>query len=227
VSEENPVPDTDKPLAWFDIHEAGAVTKKWTIFLFRDHFELESADGKVHEIDRADLPEKVQKIDSWLLPRGLMVTLGKKSVMFQFPPDAYSAVCAWIGPPTHEHLKFALKRRLRWVTPIGILFVLSGLPIVEQDWEPVSLALGLGLVLTARLAKLWPHRNFFLIDSLWFLSLAVNTAWLLSQEWSSFRLGLLLLQLACVRSGWREFRRFAPEHMGTENEDERDVEDQV
>jgi hypothetical protein len=216
--------ETDKPLAWFDIHEAGAPTKKWTILLFRDYFELEPTTGKSHFIDRAELPEKVQKLDTWLLPRGLMVTLGKKNVMFQFPPDTYSAVSAWIGPPSHEDLKFALKRRLRWVTPIGILFVLSAFPIVDQDWDPVSLALCLGLILTARLAKLWPHRTCFLIDSLWFLSLAANNVWLLAQEWSSFRLGLLLLQLACVRSGWREFRRFAPELMGTENDDERDEE---
>ena len=224
MSEEHAATASDKPLAWFDIHEAGALKKKWTIFLFRDFFELESADGKVHEIDRADLPEKVQKIDSWLLPRGLMVTLNKKKVVFQFAPDAYSAVSAWIGPPTHEHLKFTLKQRLRWVAPIGILFVLSALPIGDREWEPISLALGLGLVLTARLAKLWPHRNFFLVDSLWFLSLAANSVWLLTQEWSWWQLSLLGLQLACARSGWHEFRRFAPEKMGTENDDQRDEE---
>ncbi|HKA06228.1 MAG TPA: hypothetical protein VKD71_03155, partial [Gemmataceae bacterium] len=150
-------PDTDKPLAWFDIHEAGAPKKKWTILLFRDYFELEPATGKSFFIDRTELPEKVQKIDTWLFPRGLMVTLNKKKVLFQLSPDAYSAVSAWIGPPTHEHLKFTLKQRLRWVAPIGILFVLSALPIGDRDWEPVSLALGLGLILTARLAKLWPH----------------------------------------------------------------------
>jgi hypothetical protein len=217
--------DPDKPLAWFDVHEAGAPKKKWTILLFHDYFELEPATGKSFFVDRAELPEKVQKLDTWLLPRGLMVTLDKKKVVFQFPPDAYSAVCAWIGPPTHEHLKFALKQRLRWVTPIGILFVLSALPIGDREWEPVSLALGLGLILTARLAKLWPNRNFFLVDSLWFLSLAANSVWLLTQEWSWWQLSLLGLQLACARSGWHEFRRFAPEKMGTVEDAERVEED--
>jgi hypothetical protein len=215
----------DEPLAWFDIHEA-APAKKWTLSLFRDYLKLEPRDGKAYEIDRADVPERVQKIESWLLRRGLIVTLGKKKVMFQLPSDAFAAVSAWIGPPTVEDLKVGLKRRLSWVVPIGILFVLSALPLGDLDWEPVSLALGLGLILTARLAKLWPHRNFFLIDSLWFASLAANSVWLLSQEWTWLRVGLLVLQLACVRSGWREYRRFAPEKIATEDDHLRDEQDQ-
>lgn len=212
--EHNP----DKPLISFEIHEAAAATKKWTLALFRNFIELESKEGRVFEIDRADVPERVQKVEGGFLRRVLMVTLDKKKVMFQLSPDAYSVVSAWIGPPTDVDLKIALKRRLGYVTPIGILFVLSALPIGDLDWNPVSLALGLGLILTARFARLWPHRNFFLIDSLWFAALAANSVWLLTIEWGWFRCALLLLQLACVRGGWREYCRFAPEKMAGADE---------
>jgi hypothetical protein len=213
-SQVNDDRDAEKPLAWFDMHEGAAPTKKWTIWLYRDFIELEPADDRPYVIYRDEVPERVQKFDSGLFLRNaIMVTFGKKNIVFQLSPDAFSAVNAWIGPPSDEDLKVALKRRLKWVTPIGFLFVLSSLPIGELDWQPISLSLGLGLILTGRLAKLWPHRNFFLIDSLWFASLAANSVWLLTQEWGWFRFFLLVLQLLCVRSGWREYRRFAPEKM--------------
>ena len=214
MSKEPDDHDTEQPLAWFDIHEGGAPTKKWTLLLYRDVIELEPKDGRPYVIYRDEVPERVQKFDSGLFMRNaIMVTLGKKNIVFQLSPDAFSAVNAWIGPPTDEDLKAALKRRLKWVTPIGLLFVLGALPVGEMDWEPVSLTLGLGLILTARLAKLWPHRNFFLIDALWFGCLAANTVWLLTQEWGWLRLFLLAVQLLCVRGAWREYRRFAPEKM--------------
>ena len=214
MSEEIEQHDSERPLAWFDIHEGAAPTKKWTILLYRDFFELERADGRPYVIYRDEVPERVQKFESGLFLRNaIMVTLGHKNIVFQLSPDAFSAVNAWIGPPSDEDLTFALKRRLKWVTPIGLLFVFGALPIGHLDWDPVALSLGLGLILTARLAKLWPHRNFFLIDSLWFGCLAANSIWFLSQEWDWLRFFLLVLQLLCIRSGWREYRRFAPEKM--------------
>jgi hypothetical protein len=120
-------------------------------------------------------------------------------------------------------LKVALKRRLGWVTPLGLLFVLAALPIGERDWEPFSLAMGLGLILTARFSKLWPHRVFFAIDALWFAGLAANSVWLLSHEWSWLRAGLLVLQLLLVRSGLREYRRFAPDRMAPAPEHDADA----
>jgi hypothetical protein len=204
--------DEEELLAWFKIHEVGAPAKRWTLFLYRDFLAFEPRKGRDFEIDREDLPEMVQKLESGLfLKRTLWVKLGSKTVAFQLPPDEFAAVKAWIGPPTEEDLKVALKRRLKWVVPIGILFVLAAAPVADQEWEPVSLTLGLGLITTAWFAKLWPHRNIFLLDSLWFACLAGNSIWLLSQEWGWFRFFMLVVQLLCVKAGWSEYRQFGPE----------------
>jgi hypothetical protein len=204
----------DEPLARYEITEAAASEKKWTLSLYPDYCRLEPPDGEAHEVDRAEWRERVQTIESGLfLRRVLIVTLAKKRVIFKLSAEAFAAVSAWIGPPTMEDLTFTLKQRFRWVLPLGLLFVLAGLPLADLPWEPVSLGLGLALILTGTLAKLWPHRILFALDSLWFAVLAANAVRLLLQEWSWLRLVQLLAALALVQSGWRAYRRFAPERM--------------
>jgi hypothetical protein len=205
-----PPPDPDEPLVAYRVHESGSPEKRWDLELYPDFIGLEEPDERWHEIDRADVAEKVQALDRALfLRRVLVVTLRKKTVFLQLTPESFDAVKAWIGPPTQADLLAALQRRLRWITPIGLLFVFAALPIGGMDWDVVMLGLGLGLILTARLSKLWPHRVFFAVDALWFLCLAANSVWLLTQEWNGLRLGLLVLQLMLVRSGLKEYHRFA------------------
>ena len=206
----------DGPTARYEITEA-TTSKKWTLSLYPDHLGLETADGESHAVERAELRGRVQTIESGLfLRRVLVVTLGKKNVFFRLSPEAFAALSAWIGPPTREDLKLSLKQRFGWVLPIGFLIVLTALPIGELPWEPVSLGLGLALILTGTLARMRPHRIFFALDALWFSVLAANSVWLLIQEWSWLRLVFLLVQLALMRSGWRDYRRFAPERMAAE-----------
>lgn len=213
--------ELEEPLDSYEISEATSAEKKWMLSLYPDYFRLEAVDSEPYEVDRAELRDRVQLLDnSPFLRRVLVVTLGKKKVFFKLSTEACAAVHAWIGPPTLEDLKLALKRRLSWVTPIGFLFVLSGLPIGGLPINPVSLGLGLMLIVTATLAKLWPHRIYFALDSLWFSFLAANSIWMLIQQWSWMRLVLLLLPLMLVQSGWREYRRFAPERMETGNAEE-------
>jgi len=221
--------EADEPLARYPVTEANPAGTKWTLALYPDYFRVEARDDGPYEVDRADVSERVQTFDQGLfLRRVLAVRLKKNKLLFRLEPEAFAAVRAWIGPPTAEDLQVALKRRLGWVTPLGLLFVVAALPIGDRDWEPVSLALGLGLILTARFAKLWPHRVFFAIDALWFAGLAANSVWLLSHEWSWLRAGLLVVQLLLVRSGWREYRRFAPDRAATAEaaDEEADVQDE-
>jgi len=200
-----------QPVACYEISEAAGSKKKWALSLYADHFQLETLDGEPHEVGRAELRDRVQTIEGGLLlPRMLVVKLGKQKAFFRLSPEAFAGFRAWVGPPTLEDLKLALKRRLSWVMPLGVLFVLTSLPIGNLPLNPVSLGLGLALVVTGTLAKLWPHRIMFALDALWFSFLAANSIWLLIQEWSWLRLAVLLLQLALVRSGFREYRRFAP-----------------
>ena len=203
--------DPDEPLARFPVTEAGKPAAGWTLEFFPDHFRLEPADGDPVEVDRAAVPERVQVHDRALfLSRVMSVKVGRRSVLFQLSPEAFAALKAWVGPPTAADLQVSLKRRLGWVTPVGLLFVLTALPVVRGDWDPFALAFGLGLILTARLARLWPHRVFFLVVSGWLLLLAANSALVLYFEWGWFRAVLLALQLMLAWGGWREYRRFAP-----------------
>ncbi len=204
----------DEPIAQYEITETGASKKVWSLSLYPDHFRLESPGGEPHEVDRAELPERVQTFDrSLFLQRVLVVKLGKKQGIFKLSEEAFTAFSAWIGPPTRADLKLCLKRRLSWITPIGYLFVLTALPIGDLPWNPINFALGLALILTGTLAKVRPHRVYFALDSLWFSFLAANTLWMQVQQWSWWRLVVILVQLALVRSGWRDYRRFAPERM--------------
>ena len=204
-------PEPDEPLARFAITEAGKPAARWALEFFPDHLRLEPADGDPVEVDRAAVPENVQVFDRMVfIPRVMGVKIGRRSVPFQLSPEAFAALKAWIGPPTAADLQVSLKRRLGWVTPVGLLFVFLSLPVAQLDWDPVTLALGLSLLLTGRLARLWPHRVFFLLVAAWMVALGANTAWTLNQEWSWFRAGLLVLQFSLAVNTVREYRRFAP-----------------
>jgi hypothetical protein len=200
--------ERNEPLACYEITDVAS--KKWALSLFPDSFQLETLDGELHEVSRAELRERVQATGGGLLvPRLLVVKLGKNQEFFRPSPEVFAAFVEWMGPPTPEDLKRSLKRRLSWVIPLGMLFVLTSLPIGQINANPISLGLGLALVLTGTLAKVWPHRILFALDALWFSFLSANTIWLLIHEWSWLRLLLLWVQLALVRSGFREYRRFA------------------
>jgi hypothetical protein len=201
-----------EPLASYEIAEATRKDKKWTLSLYPDHLRLQPPEGDPQEVDRAKLPEQVQMTDGgWLLPPLLFVTLGKKRLGFRLSPELYADIRSWIGPPTPADLKIALKRRFAWVLPAGFLFMLTALPVGNLPLEPVSLGLGLALIVTGMFAKLAPHRILFVLDTLWFSGLAADSVRLLVEDWSWWRLVLLFLQLKLVESGWREYRRFAPQ----------------
>jgi hypothetical protein len=201
----------EAPLAEYRINEAGKPDRKWTLLIFAERLEFESPDGGVREIAWDDRHERLQAHDRAFLMRRLVVAkLGKKQVMFQLEPDAFDAVKVWIGPLTIEDLKVCLKRQVGWTLPIGILFIITALPVGELPFEPVSFGLGLGLIFTALLAKIRPHRIFFALVSLWFCALAANSLAILINDWGWFRLILLVAQLLLAWRGIREYHRFAP-----------------
>jgi hypothetical protein len=208
----------NEPVACYEITEAATSQKKWTLSLYPDYFRLEAPDREPCDVERAERRLRVQTMDALLARRCLVVKVAGKNVIFRLTPEAFAAVKAWIGPPTLEDLKLSLKQRLGWLLPVGGLTVLVALPIGGLPLEPISLGLGLTLIVTALLAKLWPHRALFAVDSLWFSVLAANSIWRLLDEWSWLQVLLLWLQLALARSGWREYHRFAPERMAVEAE---------
>jgi hypothetical protein len=206
-------PTDDEPLAVYEIVESTAPAKHWELSLFADRLELESPAGKRHRVLWADRHERVLTLDRALLGRMLGVTLDQKKVIFRLEPDAFAAVRAWIGPPTLEDLKVSLKRQFAWALPLGIVFVLSALPLAELPFEPVTFGLGLALILTSTLSRVWPHRVFFALESLWFCSLAANSIWLLLVRWAWLQALFLAMQMLLAWRAIQEYHRFAPSRM--------------
>jgi hypothetical protein len=208
----NPETPPDEPLARYKISEAAKPDSRWTLFIFADRLEFEAADGRVRELPWDERHGRLQLHDrAFLMRRLLVLKAGKKNIMFHLPPEAFDRVRAWYGPLTVDDLKVALKRRLGWVIPIGILFVLGSAPLGNNDFQPVSFGLGIGLVLTGTLSRLVPHRIFFLLDSLWFCTLAATSIVTLIDTWSWLRAVFLVLQIHLAWRGFQEFHRFAPE----------------
>jgi hypothetical protein len=76
--------DADEPLVWYELTEASPAATKWTLSLYPDYFQLEARDDGPYEVDRADVPEKVQTFDQGLfLRRVLSVRLKKEKLLFR------------------------------------------------------------------------------------------------------------------------------------------------
>jgi hypothetical protein len=201
----------------FEIKDSTFKQKKWKLFLYLNHLTLTSDENTylIHRTER----ERVAHMKLLFMKRAYRFKLEKKKEMiFDLPQDVHLAMQAWIGPLTKEDLKIALKEQLRWTLPIGVLYVFSSMPIAgnpSAGLPPVPLdllgmILGSLLVLTAMMAKVVPHRAYFLIDSLWFLVMAGYNIANVIQGGSLWWLLLVGLQLQLSNKGVHDFRRFAP-----------------
>src|SRR5688572_11206359 len=102
-----------------------------------------------------------------IMRRLLGVTLlpkGKK--LFRLDPAGFAAFEAWAGPPTLDDLRKSLKRRFAWSFTLGVLIILTSLPLPgdpERDipdlpLNSLSLALGIGLIAAGLLSRFVPSR---------------------------------------------------------------------
>ena len=194
--------------------ETGRKPQRWTLRLFRDGFRGERQDGAASfHVLRAKLLDAIQIVDGLLVKRTLVVRKPRRTTL-QFGPPAFRRLSRWIGEPTL--LRLALKQRLSWTIPIGILFVLGSVPLpgdpeagVEAiPFNPVSAALGTFLIVQGLASKRLPRPVFFLLDALWFLGLAADTVYRVWAGQSPYWLVLVVLQLGLAASGLRLWSRF-------------------
>ncbi|MEM8964477.1 MAG: hypothetical protein AAGD38_23525 [Acidobacteriota bacterium] len=93
-------------------------------------------------------------------------------------------VSTWIGPPTTDDLRVAQQRRLRWGIPIGLLILVSALPVAgdastkvqAEAFDPWAAVLGTVLIGLALVVRWRPHRQLFLVEAAWFIGLTVFAA---------------------------------------------------
>jgi hypothetical protein len=184
------------------------------LIIFHDRLCFEVEGQPVCQLLHAERSEKSQ-----LHPGLFAVSAGHITIKtmtkrsFSLQSDALRAVQAWFGPPTPEDLRLALKRQLALITPIGSFFVLMSLPLGGLPFEPVLCAEGMILVFIGLLSRVSPHRVFFLIESIWFMVLAITTIGDVLKGVNKWWLLSVLIQIAVAIHGVREYLRFAPEKM--------------
>ena len=89
---------------------------------------------------------------------------------------------------------------------------MPAVPDAKMDpipFDPLDACLGIFLVLQGLLSRRWPHRIYFLLDSLWFLILAVDTTLAVAAGSSPLWLGAVVLQAWLILTGLGYWRRFA------------------
>lgn len=188
---------------------------RWTLQLFAEGLrgERQEGDAASFHIVRDHLPESIQLLDGLLVKRTLVVKKPRKTTL-QLEPGPFRTLSRWIGQPTL--LRLALKQRLSWTLPIGVLFVLGSLPLPGDPeagldptpFHPVWAILGALLIVQGFVARRWPRPVLFLLDSLWFVGLAAATAYGVWQGDSPYWLVVVLLQLGLAVGGVRLWQRF-------------------
>ena len=211
-----------------EVVELSGARPKWRLRLEPEAMVLTPESGEpATRLSRADARVQVEVHDGILVKRTIVVPKPKRR-LYQLPQEAFDKFRTWFGPPTEGQLKAALKKRLGWSITIGILIALTSAPLPGDPLsgiEPVpldlvSLALGSSLVVVGIVSKLFPHRRFFLVDSVWFLALAVETAVDIAQGSNPAWVLLILAYLMIISAGFREFRHFAPLDAEAESENE-------
>ena len=207
----------------FEIKELSGRQPVWKLSLYPQRLRLVPPEGRdpeplPYDVHRPEAGERLELLDALIAPRVLSVKLSdgsKKRTPFKLDRPTFAAVQEWLG--YDAALRIALKYRMAWSIPIGLLFVMASIPLGRPEdpgayipFNPLNLALGLSLLALVGASKLKPHRIFFLLDSIWMLVLAAQTLNGLLRggvgKWWYF---VLVLQLLFVVGGVRQFRRFS------------------
>jgi hypothetical protein len=216
VSSENPPTPVDTPAATnsppiFSLTEIGKKTGEWTLTLLPSHLALADAPGaQPYVILREQIMKTVVVMEA---TRALVVQQPQKLV-FKLTPEGMAALADWIGKPFLA--AFYLKRRYAWVSVWALLWVggsLTTLITPARDgsgphFELFGFLLGLTLLAASAFARWRPHSILFLVDSLWFCTVAVQLTVSITQGRSKgWYLVVIILVVAAV-SGFKKFFRF-------------------
>jgi hypothetical protein len=177
----------------FELEEVNAKKDRWFLTLAEGRIRVERDDGREgHDIERSRYGTgfELRKLPG---SRQVLFVRMPKGKAFHLEPAVADAIERWLRPFTRADVAAMLKARLKWTIPIAILFILTSMPLpgdAEQGidpipFDPIGCVLGVGLIVLAILARVAPHRNLFLVDAVWFVMLAADTAWSVVAEGSS------------------------------------------
>jgi hypothetical protein len=201
----------------FEIEAKFGRKGKWNLTVEPESIIITAADGKeTFEIKRSEAEERIELRES-KYGDPLMTVLVPKRIIFSLNKEAGGLVKKWLGPPTIKGLKVALKRRLKWSIPIAIVFIVSSMPFPadpEMGREAVSLdltglVLGATLLGLALLSRVWPRRELFVLDALWFTLLGIDVLVGVIRGNNVLWLIVIVFLLAGAAGGISEYKRFA------------------
>lgn len=150
---------------------------QWTLTLLPSHLALADApDAQPYVILREQLMKSVMLMEG---ARVLAVEKPRK-LMFKLTADGVKSLADWIGLPFLA--SFYLKRRYSWVSLWAFLWVFGSLATwiappqnqIAPHFDVVSFSLGVTLLIASAFARWRPHPILFLVDGIWFATVAVS-----------------------------------------------------
>ena len=158
--------------------------KTWSISIGADELRLESEDGKTDiTVGRHEFPEyaTVRKV----IRHHALIIRKKPMLSIAIDEEVFNKLQEWRGPIDIRDLKWELKRAFRLSVIIGALLIAASLPLSgdprhpgpEHSFDPVSLSLGVLLVINGLLARYKPDPLYLLADGVWFFMLSAGSAY--------------------------------------------------
>lgn len=143
--------------------------------------KVEGSERRSFEVEKSDLSERVGLAESLFLPQVLVLrTEPKQKISFLIGRDEKDRFLKWAGKAIH--LQFALQSRTGLMMPIGLLLMLTSLPIPGSPGDGIPalpfaffwFSMGGILLFFGVLTKRMPHKNILLMYCVWFFMVAAE-----------------------------------------------------
>lgn len=195
------------------VSEVGKPYQVWKLVFSADELRADPSDGRpsVH-VQRSDAEKTLSIFET--LPAPILILKRPRRVALQLDETALRSVIEWLG--NSLHLRIALRNRIMWTIPIGLLFLITSVPLPgdpEAGVEAVpfnafSAVMGAALIAQGVLSRVFPHRVYLLLNAIWFAALAGDTVRSVITGWSPLWLVVVALQIFLAFTGVRQYRRF-------------------
>lgn len=145
--------------------------------------------------------------------RALVVKQPRK-IIFKLTPEAADALTIWLGKPFLA--SFYMSRRFAWLFPWALIMAIGSLVVLIPTsgrpppipFDLVAFLQGVVLLASCAFAKWRPSPFLFLVDSLWFASIAINLSVDVVYGRSAWWLLLVVLTAWMSVTGMKHFFRF-------------------
>lgn len=195
--------------------EKGGVERSWSISL-GENITATSADSSKFSLSREEVMKNLTILDGLMMRRTISFKKPVKKILYM-DPQSFSAFANWLG--YKAMLEIFLKTRFSWTVVIGVIFILTSLPLPGDagsglnpiPFNPLDFGMGFSLILIGIFSKRFPDRIYFLIDSGWFILLAIITFLNILKGNSIYWLIFVMLQISLVVSGvltWHRLKAY-------------------